>query len=115
MDDYRRRTKEKEVEAYRSTHSGSAAAVHAASIPHADRGRQSVPQTAAGAGRIFNTTGEEILVEFGSTVRSRTGTYLARRLFPRSQRYSAALTGASRLFASATMIQEIEFAPDSPL
>jgi hypothetical protein len=37
------------------------------------------------------------------------------RLFPRSQRHSAALTGALRLFASATMIQEIEFAPDSPL
>jgi hypothetical protein len=34
---------------------------------------------------------------------------------PRSQRSSAALTGASGVFASATMIQEIEFAPDSPL
>jgi hypothetical protein len=41
--------------------------------------------------------------------------YLARRLFPRSQRSSAALTGASGVSASATMIQEIEFAPDSPL
>jgi hypothetical protein len=40
---------------------------------------------------------------------------LARRLFPRSQRSSAALTGASGVSASATMIQEIEFAPDSPL